>query len=168
MATLAFTTTKAAQAALCGGTGDIATHVAAQYIHHAKHQLLTQAADAYITTATTPIWTAYGPCTLLAAYLHPFAALTASDTNYTYVSLGKTDGAGGAITKQADLKIAITAGSGDLVVGVRKTLTNEAAAALAMTAGQQMIYYNSGNDAGGSGAVLTSCTVEAIIAECGS
>lgn len=60
---------------------------------------------------------------LVSAQYIPGNALTAHDTNYATLTLGKADGAGGAVTSFDSFTTKITGGSGNWVQGVPETFT---------------------------------------------
>lgn len=89
-------------------------------------QIIKPAVDgmASTTTAGTASLQAWMPRAgrVIAVKLLSTAALTANDTNYATVSLGKHDGAGGAVTTMASADTT-TAGTGNWVAGTEINLT---------------------------------------------
>ena len=70
------------------------------------------------------LWRAPKACTVTGVWLVPNGTLTAHDTNYKTVSVGKEDGAAGGFTDiVTPVTTKITGGTGNWAIGVVETLT---------------------------------------------
>ncbi len=92
---------------------------------------------------------------LVSVAYYPDNALTAHDTNYRDLTIGKADGAGGAVTAFDNFTTKITGGSGDWVQGTPESFTIVSSTDT-LAAGEALMFVKA---IGGAGVVLPCGTI---------
>lgn len=92
---------------------------------------------------------------LVSAAYYPDNALTANDTNYKDLTLGKADGAGGAVTAFDNITTKITGGTGDWVQGAPEAFTIDPTTDT-LDAGEALMFVKA---IGGAGVILPCGTI---------
>uniref|UniRef100_A0A6H1ZU75 Uncharacterized protein n=1 Tax=viral metagenome TaxID=1070528 RepID=A0A6H1ZU75_9ZZZZ len=133
--------------------GTIADIEYAMLSHTATGYLLLEAVAA--TDYTTYFWRAPKACTVTGAWLVPNGTLTADNTNFSTVSIGKEDGAAGGITAVVTALTTAITGTGNWAIGTTETFAVLPASAH-MDAGEVLAFVSAKS---GTGVAVPSCSV---------